>query len=64
MAEGVDPGHRAKASGTAGSAKAKLCTCSLGKLKKPWHLDLFSFFKIPSFIDSSFLPPPCTGGCP
>lgn len=34
MAEGLDPGHRAKDSGTTGSKKAKLRICSLGKARK------------------------------
>ena len=34
MAEGFDPGHRAKDSGTIGSKKAKLRICSLGKAWK------------------------------
>lgn len=63
MTEGFDPGHRAKDSGAVSSVKAKLCI-SLGKLEKPWHLCLFSFYKLPSFIDSPFLPPSCTMDCP
>lgn len=34
MAEGFDPGHRAKASGAISSMKAKLHICSLGKARE------------------------------
>lgn len=65
-AEGLDPGHIAKDSRAITSMKAKLCICSLGKPDKPRRLYSFSFKKkkIPSFIDSSFLPPSCTWTVP
>lgn len=55
MAEGLDPGHRAKDSGTTGSKKAKLRICSLGKARKTiTFVFVFPFQKFHLLIHPSF----------